>query len=77
MDYPIPATSQEIVALCQQPVDTEIVASAIAGVIRLAQSQGRSLEDLKAELLEEDALLDAQERAWLSEVVASTWHELA
>jgi hypothetical protein len=77
MDYLIPATSQEILALRQKPVDTETVASAIAGVIRLAQAQGRSLEDLKAELLEEDPLLDAQERTWLSEVVASTWNGLA
>ncbi len=77
MDYPIPATHQELLALRQGPVDTEIVASAIAGVIRLAQSQGRSLDDLKAELLEEDPLLDAQERAWLSEMVASAWNDLA
>ncbi len=76
MDPSIPATSQEILALRQGPIDAEVVASAIAGVIRLAQSQGRTLEELKAELLEEDTLLDPQERAWLSELVVAAWADL-
>lgn len=75
MDDLIPATPQELLALRQRPVNAELVASAIAGVIRMARSQGRSLEDLKAELLEEDPLLDPQERTWLSEIVASAWND--
>ena len=62
MDDLIPSTPQELLALRQKPVNAELVASAIAGVIRMARSQGRSLEDLKAELLEDDPLLDSQER---------------
>ena len=40
MNYPIPATLEEIVALRQNRVDEELVAAAIAGVIQVAYSQG-------------------------------------
>jgi len=76
MNYPIPANSQEIVALRQEPVDEELVAAAIAGVIQLARSQGKSLEDLTAEVLAEDSLLDSSQRRWLSELVAQAWTSL-
>jgi hypothetical protein len=73
MNYPIPASLQEIVALRQRPVDEELVASAIAGVIRVARSQGQSLEELTAEVLADDAILDRQARRWLSDIVAQAW----
>lgn len=73
VDRSIPSTPQELLALRQAPIDTEIVAVAIAGVIQIARSQGQTLEDLMAELMREDALLDVQQRTWLSEVVASAW----
>ncbi len=76
MNHPIPASSQEIVELCSQPIDGELVASAIAGVIQLAHSQGRSLEDLKAEVLMEDSLLNAEQRYWLSNIVSQAWQGL-
>ncbi|MGQ4649021.1 hypothetical protein [Lyngbya aestuarii] len=76
MNYPIPANSQEIVALRQEPVDEEVVVAAIAGVIQLARSQGKSLEDLTAEVLAEDSLLDSSQRRWLSELVAQAWTSL-
>ncbi|MDX2232129.1 MAG: hypothetical protein NW220_21015 [Leptolyngbyaceae cyanobacterium bins.349] len=76
MNYPIPANSQEVVALRQRSVNEELIASAIAGVIQVARSSGQSLEDLMAEIMADDALLDAQQRRWLSEVVAVAWEAL-
>jgi hypothetical protein len=76
MNYPIPANSQEVVALRQKSVNEELIASAIVGVIQVARSSGQSLDDLMAEILADDALLDAQQRRWLSEVVAVAWEEL-
>jgi hypothetical protein len=75
MHYPIPASPQEIIALRQKPVSEEVVASAIAGVIKVVRSQGQSLEQLKAQLLADDSWLDNQQRRWLSEVVAQAWED--
>ncbi len=76
MNYPIPANPQEIVALRQKPVDEELVAAAIAGVIQIARQAGQSLDDLTAEVLEEDTLLDQAQRRWLSDIVAQAWQSL-
>ena len=76
MHYPIPASPQEIVELRQKPVDEELVAAAIAGVIRIARSQGQSLNDLTAELLAEDSLLDRPLRHQLNDIVVQAWEEL-
>ena len=73
MHYPIPASPQEIVALRQKPVDEELVAAAIAGVIKIVRAQGQSLEQLTAQLLADDSLLDQQQRRWLSDIVAQAW----
>jgi hypothetical protein len=73
MNYPIPDSPQEIFALKQQPIDEELVASAIAGVIKIVRSQGQSLDDLTAQLLADDPLLDQQQRRWLSKVVTQAW----
>jgi hypothetical protein len=77
MHYPIPANPQEIIALRQKPVNEELVATAIAGVITFVRSQGQSLEQLKAQVLAEDSLLDAKQRRCLSEIVAQAWENLA
>ncbi len=77
MNYPIPASPQEIVALQKNRVDEELVASVIAGVIKIARSQGQSLDDLTAEVLAEDSLLDHAQRRWLSDIVAQAWKTLA
>jgi hypothetical protein len=74
MDYPIPTNPQEIVALRQQPIDEELVAAAIAGVIQIARSKGQSLEDLTAEVMADDRVLDRNLRVWLSDVVAHAWN---
>ncbi|MGB3694268.1 MAG: hypothetical protein WA865_11415 [Spirulinaceae cyanobacterium] len=76
MNYPIPASPEEIIALRQNPIDEELIATAIAGVVNIARSQGKSLDQLTAEVLEEDALLDQVQRRWLSNVVTQAWLEL-
>ncbi|NJL09226.1 MAG: hypothetical protein HC908_00335 [Calothrix sp. SM1_7_51] len=76
MNYPIPGNTQDIIALRQNPVDEELVAAAIAGVIQIVSSQGQSLEELTAQLLADDSLLDKQQRRWLSQVVAQAWETL-
>ena len=76
MNYPIPANPQEIVALKQKPINEELIAAAIAGVVQIARSKGQSLEDLRAEVLAADSLLDRDARRWLSEIVAQAWQTL-
>lgn len=76
MNYPIPANPQEFVALQEKSVDEELIAAAIAGVVQFARDRGQSLDDLTAEVLADDALLDAKQRCWLSEIVAVAWEKL-
>ena len=76
MNYPIPTNPQEMIALRQQPVNEELVASAIAGVIQIARSRSQSLDELKAEVLADDNLLDFAQRLWLSDIVARAWDNL-
>lgn len=73
MHYPIPGNLAEMSELDQQPVNAELVAAAIAGVVRMAQNQGQTLEMLQSEVLAEDYLLDAATRRWLSELVGQAW----
>jgi len=73
MSLPIPRNSQEILALQKTSVNNEVVASAIVGVIQVARDKGKSLSDLQAELLTEDALLSQDDRIWLSDLIASQW----
>ncbi|MEH2168933.1 MAG: hypothetical protein V7K41_20190 [Nostoc sp.] len=77
MNYPIPDSPQEIFALRQQPIDEELVASAIAGVIKIVRAQGQSLEELTAQLLADDSLLDREQRRWLSQLVAQSWEKFS
>ena len=77
MNYPIPHSPQEIVNLRQQQVDEELVATAIAAVIKMVSSQGQSLEELTAQLLAEDPVLNQQQRQWLSKVVEQSWESFA
>jgi hypothetical protein len=76
MNYPIPKNSQEMIALRQQPLNEELVATAIAGVVHIARSRSQSLDELKAEVLADDNLLDLAQRLWLSDVVAQAWENL-
>jgi hypothetical protein len=76
MNYPIPATPQDLIALRQKPVTEELVAAAIVGVVQQARANGQSLDDLIVEVLADDSLLDTKQRRWLSELVEQTWQRL-
>jgi hypothetical protein len=76
MNYPIPKNSQEMIALRQQPLNEELVATAIAGVVQIARSRSQSLDDLKAEVLADDNILDLSQRLWLSDIVTQAWENL-
>ncbi|HEY9863517.1 MAG TPA: hypothetical protein V6D21_04990 [Candidatus Obscuribacterales bacterium] len=76
MNYSIPTSAQEMMALRQQPVTDELVVTALAGVVKIARSRQQSLEDLKAEVLADDSLLNREQRVWLSELVTHAWQSL-
>lgn len=76
MKYSIPSTLQEIMALRQAPTSTETVIRAMAGVVQMARAQGRTLEDLLAEVAMEDQLLTEQQRSRLCEMLKNVWHRL-
>ncbi|TAG98603.1 MAG: hypothetical protein EAZ09_04240 [Oscillatoriales cyanobacterium] len=76
MNYPIPTNIQEMMALRQHPLNEELVATAIAGVVQIARSQSQSLDELKAEVLADDNLLDLPQRIWLSDIVTQAWENL-
>ncbi|MBD6616631.1 hypothetical protein FNW02_12505 [Komarekiella sp. 'clone 1'] len=77
MNYPIPDSPQEIVALRQKPIDEELVAAAIAGVVKIVRAQGQSLEELTAQVLADDSMLDRQQRRWLSKLLAQAWENFS
>ncbi|MEL6495691.1 MAG: hypothetical protein AAFQ41_11300 [Cyanobacteria bacterium J06623_7] len=73
MDYPIPASAEEILALQNKSIDEEIIATAIAGVVQMARQQGQSLEELTANILRDDRVLDPERRKWLSQMIEQAW----
>lgn len=76
MHYRIPDSPQEVAALRQEPIGEEVVATAIAGVVRIARSRGQSLDDLIAEVLADDNILDWDSRLWLSQIVTHAWKSI-
>jgi hypothetical protein len=76
MQYAIPTRPEEIIALRHKPVDEELIAAAIAGIIKIARSQGQSLDELTAEVLAEDPILDQVQRRWLSSLVVQAWQSI-
>lgn len=73
MNHPIPATVEEITALRQNPVTEELVAAATLSVVQLARARGQTLDELTAEVLEEDGFLDRSQRFWLSQIIQQAW----
>jgi len=72
----IPRKTEEIIALSQNPVDEDLIATVIAGVIEIARSRGQSLEDLTTELLQNDDILSSSQRSQLSMVITQAWNTL-
>jgi hypothetical protein len=60
-----------------QSVNEESLAIAILAVVRSAKAEGKSLAALEAEILADDALLDARTRQSLSDIVSEAWDQLA
>jgi hypothetical protein len=73
MDYPIPASAEEILALQNNSIDEEVVAIAIAGVIQMSRRQGQSLEELTESILKDDRVLNLDRRQWLNEMIVQAW----
>lgn len=73
MNYSIPTNFQEIMALQQEPVDENLVATAIAGVVKIARDRGQTLKEITAAVLADDGLLDQAQRYWLSGIVTEAW----
>ncbi|BAZ44400.1 hypothetical protein NIES4102_14090 [Chondrocystis sp. NIES-4102] len=73
MDYPIPASIEEISKLGKSSVNIETIVSAIASVVQLARQQGQSLEELTANILQDDRVLDLERRKWLSDLITQVW----
>ncbi|NEP81478.1 MAG: hypothetical protein F6K17_05000 [Okeania sp. SIO3C4] len=76
MNYPVPTSDGEVIALRQQPVNDELVAVAMAGIVNVARSQGKSIEELKAEILADDRLLNMAQRQLLSQILNEAWQYL-
>ena len=76
MNYPIPATTEEILALGNKSINEDIIITAIAGVISIARKQGQSLEDLQKQILQDDLILDIIQRRWLKDLIAKAWEIL-
>ena len=76
MNYPIPATTEEILALGNKSINEDIIITAIAGVISIARKQGQSLEDLQQQILQDDLILDIIQRRWLKDLIAKAWEIL-
>ena len=76
MYYNVPNNIDDIITLNQNPIDEELIATAIAGVIAIARQQGQSLEDLTTDLLHDDNLLSPNQRHQLSMVIAQAWQTM-
>ena len=76
MNYPIPATTEEILALGNKSINEDIIVTAIAGVVGIARKQGQSLEDLQQQILQDDLILDIIQRRWLKDLIAKAWEML-
>lgn len=76
MDYPIPANTEEMLALKNGAVNEEVIATAIAGVVQMARQQGQSIEQLTESILQDDRVLDPERRKWLSQMIIQAWNIL-
>ena len=76
MNYPIPATTEDILALGNKSINEDVIVTAIAGVISIARKQGQSLEDLQQQVLQDDLILDIIQRRWLKDLIAKAWEIL-
>ncbi len=77
MNDSIPVTTEEILALGKKSISEDIIALAIAAVVKIARLQGQSLEEIQEQVLQDDSILDLVQRRWLKDLVAKAWELLA
>ncbi len=77
MNDSIPVTTEEILALGQKSISEDLIALAIAAVVKIARLQGQSLEEIQEQVLQDDSILDLVQRRWLKDLVAKAWELLA
>ncbi|NEP20078.1 MAG: hypothetical protein F6J97_24860 [Leptolyngbya sp. SIO4C1] len=75
MDYKV-SNSFKRLDINRVTVSEDHITDAIISVIQSARSQGQSLDDVMAELLADDALLDNNIRHLLGDIVAQAWETL-
>jgi hypothetical protein len=77
MNYPISANAKSVASRAPKiKIDPTMIARALAAAIESARLRGQSLEELKAEVMADDALLDAADRRWLRDIVAKAWDRI-
>jgi hypothetical protein len=77
MDHLIPSGAIEMTSLKERPVNEELIAQAIASVIRTARTQGQSLEEITHEVLTDHSLLEEKTRVVLCEILQEAWGMIA
>jgi hypothetical protein len=73
-------TTAQATPRAAQPINSvteDHVLSAILGVIQSARQQGQSIEEIKAAVLADDALLEQPVRQLLSDIVSEAWNQVA
>ncbi|NJL53538.1 MAG: hypothetical protein HC930_17710 [Hydrococcus sp. SU_1_0] len=73
MNYPISNPPEPINFSGKKPITVEMIALAIAEVVKVARQQGQSLEDLQAEILQDHSILDIVQRRWLKDLIIKAW----
>jgi hypothetical protein len=76
MNYPISTPPEPTNFSSKKSITVETIAIAIAEVVKIARQQGRSLEDLQAEILYDHSILDIVQRRWLKDLIIKTWEML-
>ncbi len=73
MNYSIQTNLKQKKQIDNTSIDSDTMATAIAGVIHGARQKGQTLDELRAEVLADDHLLKWNERCLLSDIVAEAW----
>ncbi|HHP7232115.1 MAG TPA: hypothetical protein ACFCUY_14805 [Xenococcaceae cyanobacterium] len=77
MNDSIPASTEEILALEENSISEDIIALAIAAVVKIARQQGQSLEEIQEQVLQDHSILDMVQRRWLKDLMAKAWDLLS
>lgn len=73
MEYPVTKSLKSVAPLEPATITPDHIADAVLGVIQSARAQGQSLDDITAEVLADDAMLDVRIRHLLSDIVREAW----